>query len=127
MASTTAGDVNRVASGEKSVVFLAKNFVTEFQGAGPGFQDASADGEEFIVAGRMVVATVGISDDYVGVVIEFHSFVIEAERTHQFNPADFKPDQVIGMVDHAHLIGFGVAHAYGDIVVSEHVQLVAGR
>ena len=30
----------------------------------------------------------------------------------QIGPADLEPDEVVGVVDHAHLVGFGVAHAH---------------
>ena len=120
LAGTSAGYVNGVAGGEEFLVGLAEDFVAEFEGAGFGFEDAGADGEEFVVASGMVVAAVDVGDDHVGVVLGFQLLVVEAEGAHEFNAADFKPDEEVGVVDDAHLIGFGVADADGDIVMSEH-------
>ena len=114
------GNVDGVASGQKLVVALAKEFVAKFQGAILGFEDAGAHGEEFIVAGGVMIAAMNVGNDDEGIVLDFHEFVIEAERAHQFDAADFKPDQVIGVIHNAHLVGFGVAHTYGDIVMSQH-------
>ena len=29
----------------------------------------------------------------------------------KIRPADLEPDEIVGVVDHTHLIGFGVSHA----------------
>jgi len=120
LAGAGAGDVDGVAGGEEFVVGLAENLVAEFEGAGLGFEDAGADGEEFVVARGMMVTAVDVGNDHVGVVFDLHALVVEAEGAHEFDAADFKPDEKIGVVDHGHLIGFGVADADGDIVMSEH-------
>ena len=121
LAGARAGYVDGVAGGEEFVVGLAQDFVAELEGAGLGFEDAGADGEEFVVTSGMVVAAVDVGDDDVGVVLEFHLFVVEAEGAHEFDAADFEPDEEVGVVNNAHLIGFGVADADGDIVMSEHL------
>lgn len=121
LAGASAGYVDGVAGGEEFVVGLAEDFVAELEGAGLGFEDAGADGEEFVVASGMVVAAVDVRDDHVGVVFELHALVVEAEGAHEFDAADFEPDEEVGMVDNAHLIGFGVTHADGDVVMGEHV------
>ena len=36
----------------------------------------------------------------------------QAQGAQQFHAANLKPDQVVGIVDDAHLIGFGIAHPY---------------
>jgi len=120
LAGAAAGYVDGVAGGEEFVVGLAEDFVAELQGAGLGFEDACADGEEFVVARGMMVAAVDVRDDHVGVVFDLHALVVEAEGAHEFDAADFEPDEEIGVVDNSHLIGFGVADADGDVVMSEH-------
>ena len=121
LAGARAGYVDGVARGEEFLVGLTEDFVAELEGARLGFEDARANGEEFVVAGGMVVAAMDVGDDDVGVVLEFHLFVVEAEGAHEFDAADFKPDEEVGVVDNTHLIGFGVADADGDIVMSEHL------
>ncbi len=120
LAGASAGYVDGVAGGEEFLVGLTEDFVAELEGAGLGFEDARADGEEFVVARGMVVAAVDVGNDDVGIVLEFHLFVVEAESTHEFDAADFEPDEEVGVVDNTHLIGFGVADADGDVVMSEH-------
>ncbi len=122
LAGASAGYVDGVAGGEEFLVVLAEDFVAEFEGASFGFEDAGADGEEFIVAGGMVIAAVDVSDDDVGVVLKLHLLVVEAEGAHEFNATDFKPDEVVGVIDDAHLIGFGVADADGGVVMGQHVE-----
>jgi hypothetical protein len=39
----------------------------------------------------------------------FHILVIKPKRFAKVGPCNLHPDQVIGMVDHPHLIGFGIA------------------
>src|SRR5258707_15401930 len=68
----------------------------------------------------MMIAAMHVGDDDEGVVFDFHELVIEAEGAHQLDTADFKPDQIIRVVHHAHLVGFGVAHTDGYIVIFEH-------
>ena len=120
LTGASTGNVDGVAGGEEFLVGLAEDFVAELEGASLGFEDARADGEEFVVTGGMVVAAVDVGNDDVSVVLEFHLFVVEAEGAHEFDATDFEPDEEVGVVDNAHLIGFGVADADGDIVMSEH-------
>ncbi len=48
-----AGNVNGVARGQQLVVALTQEFVAEFQCAIFRFEDASADGQEFVVPGKV--------------------------------------------------------------------------
>ena len=99
------------------IVAVTQYFIGKPNGAVFGFRDAGADTQLFIVARGMQIAAADFGDYDVAVVRRFHFFVLDAERTHQFHAADFKPDQEIGVVDHAHLIGFGVTHADGGVVI----------
>ena len=58
-----------------------------------------------------------VGDYDVAIVLRFHALVLDAERAHQFHAADLEPDQIVRVVDDAHLVGFGVAHAYCRVVV----------
>jgi len=44
-------------------------------------------------------------------VLQFHLLVVEAEGAHELHAADLEPDEVVGVVDDAHLVGFRVADA----------------
>jgi hypothetical protein len=49
-------------------------------------------------------------------VARFHVLVADAGGAAIFGPSDFHPDQVVGVVHHAHLVGLGVAHAEASLV-----------
>jgi len=120
LAGASAGYVDGVPGGKELLIGLAEEFIPEFEGAGFGFEDAGADSEEFVVTGGMMIAAVGVGDNHVGVVLKLHLLVVEAEGAHELDAADLKPDEEVGVVNNAHLIGFGVAHADGDVMMSEH-------
>ncbi len=44
--------------------------------------------------------------------LALHGFVVEAEAAHELGAANLKPYEVVGVVDDAHLVGFGVANPY---------------
>jgi hypothetical protein len=43
-------------------------------------------------------------------------FVIEAARADEFDPADLHPNEIIGVVNDTHLIGFSVADSNASLV-----------
>jgi len=120
LACAAARDVKGMAGGEEFLVLLAVEFVAELQGAIFGFEYGSANGEEIVVARRMQIAASNVRYDDIRVIVYFHLLVVETQRAHEFNAANLEPDQVIGVVNDAHLVGFGVADANGFIVMSEH-------
>src|ERR1700674_626669 len=68
----------------------------------------------------MVIPAVRVSNHDPAVVLDLHSLVLEAQRAHQFHAADLEPDQVIRVVDHAHLIRLRVAYAHHRIMIFNH-------
>ena len=46
-----------------------------------------------------------------------HVAIAAPDRAQQLAAADFEPHEVVGVIDHAHLVGFGVAHP--DVDASE--------
>src|SRR6202158_5824609 len=63
-----------------------------------------------IVYGSLVAAA-GIDYGNEAVVFALHIFVAEAQLAEEFHTSHFKPDEMIGVIDDAHLVGFGVADA----------------
>src|SRR4029079_5831762 len=43
--------------------------------------------------------------------VDFHLAIVPARFAQQVGTPDFEPDEVVGVIDDAHLVGFGVAHA----------------
>jgi hypothetical protein len=108
---TIHDDVSGGGFGEEEIIGRAVDFVGEAQDAAAGLGNACAD-DEFIVivCGRFVPAR-GLHDRYVNPVVSLHRFVVEPHSADEFDAPYFKPDKVVGVVDDAHLIGLGVAHA----------------
>ena len=68
---------------------------------------------------RALVAAVRFGNDDEAVVFDFHSLVFESELAAKLDAADFEPGEVISVVDDAHLVGFGVAHAHGGFGIGQ--------
>ena len=42
--------------------------------------------------------------------VPLHVAIGKSQLAHKVDASDFEPDEVIGVVDHTHLVGFRVAH-----------------
>src|SRR6266536_2062699 len=69
-----------------------------------------------IIVHRSLVAAAGIDDGDEAVVLGFHLFIGEAKLAQQFDASYFEPDKVVRVIDHTHLIGFGVSDANAGFV-----------
>ena len=69
-----------------------------------------SDDDFLIEARREEVAAASFGDRQVDAILPLHLFVAEADRFAVLNARDLHPDQVVRIVDHAHLVGFGIAH-----------------
>jgi hypothetical protein len=107
------------AGGQQHAVSLAKKFVTESDGPIPGFRDASANGQELIVTRWLNIAAMGVNDHDVTIVCDFHGFVLDTEGAHQFHATNLEPDEIVRVVNDAHLIGLGVAHPYRSVMMRQ--------
>ena len=113
-------NVGGFAGREQSVIGFAEDFVAEANDAVFGFGDARANAEDFVIACRMVVTALHIGDDDLAIVFKFHTLVFDTKSSHQLDAADFEPDEVVRVIDDAHLVGFDVTHAHTRIVKSLH-------
>ena len=66
-----------------------------------------------VVARRLAVLAVRL-DDRQREPVGFHLAIGPARVAEQVGAADLEPDEVVRVVDDAHLVGFGVAHAHPD-------------
>src|ERR1700732_2292104 len=65
-----------------------------------------------VIAGWSFVAAARVDHRNKQTVAAFHIAIRKSKLPHQFHTPDFKPDEVVGMIDHSHLIGLGIAHPY---------------
>jgi hypothetical protein len=72
----------------------------------------SADQDFVVVAGRRAIAATGFVYRQDALVLGFQLAVGKAQGAQQFDAANLKPDQVVGIVDNAHLVGLGIAHSH---------------
>src|SRR3982074_630112 len=70
----------------------------------------SAHDDFIVITRRSLVAAARIDDGDAAAIFCLHVTIRKTELPQQFHPADFKPNEVIGMIDDAHLVGFRVAH-----------------
>jgi hypothetical protein len=60
-----------------------------------------------IVYGSLIAAA-GIDHGNKAVVVALHISIAEAELAEEFDTPHFKPDEMIGVIDNAHLVRFGI-------------------
>src|ERR1700688_1202983 len=104
-------DVRGLAFGQQRSRFRASQFIAETNHFLPHMFQPRPHNDLVIIMYRGLVAALRIDDRDEAIVFALHIFIAEAKLPHQFNPSNFEPDEVIGMVDDAHLVGFGIAHA----------------
>lgn len=97
--------------GEQFAAGGAADFVGEADHARAGAGDPGG-GEDFVVvAGRAEVAAADPDDDEVQAAALLHFAVADALHAAELGAGDFHPDEVVGVVDDPHLVGFGVTDA----------------
>src|SRR5690349_2886686 len=87
---------------------------------------AGSDVEQVVVVGRGFVSDVGFGDDHQGVVVLFHFFVGKSACAAEVAAAGLEPDEVVRMMDYAHLVGLGISDPNLGFMPAVHKKL-AGR
>ena len=79
-----------------------------------------------IRAEKLDIADIGAQTVLAGVAVIFllHPLVFDTQRANQLHAAHLEPDEIVGVVDHTHLVGFGIAHPYGGVVVFDHSHVL---
>ncbi len=107
-------DVVSLSRCEELAVGGPPDLVTEGDGAAAQFEQSGADQNLVIVPGGLAVGGPHLGHREERVVVNLHVAVVESIITTELDPADLEPDEVVGMVDDAGLIGLGIADAGGD-------------
>src|SRR5712692_3613043 len=99
------------AGGEKRSGFLMNHFVAEVDSAGAHGGHARADTQHVVIPRRPMVTALRFGDHDVAIVLKLHLFVGRAHLTDGLDAPDLEPDEIMGVIYDAKLVGFGVAHA----------------
>src|SRR6266446_4799011 len=103
-------DERRFGGGEQLVGLRPLHRVSENHPSRGQVPHPAADANHIIIARRLAVADVNIRDGEVRPLL-FQVLVGHATLTEVFRARHIHPDEIVRVVDEAHLIGFGVVHA----------------
>ena len=67
--------------------------------------------QHIVKSGGPLVAAIGFGDDDEAIVLDLHLLVFKAQLAAKLDAARFKPDEIICVIDDAHLVGFRITHA----------------
>lgn len=102
--------------GKKALSGGGADLVPKLNQPGIGADDFRFNQDFVIVTGRGEKTALRFDDGKQNSLRVLQVLIVEAARPNQFYPSDFHPDEVIGMIDDPHLIGFGISHAKADLV-----------
>ena len=106
------GRVHGVAGGQHRAVGAPDRFVIKLHAHRRQLPRPRADLHLIVVARALPVFAVRFDHRQLDAVV-FHLAVGPAGLAQPVGAANLEPDQIVRVVDHAHLVGFGVAHADG--------------
>lgn len=101
------------------------HLIVEGDKAAADVGDFREDDHLIVKARRTHVTAVRLRDRQKDAVFNFHFAVTKADRLAVFHASHFHPDQVVGVVNHAHLIGLGVSDPNDCFVFRHSLQIVA--
>src|SRR5208282_3220141 len=114
--SRIGDDVRGFAFGQQLACFRVSQLVSETDHFLPHMFQVRAHDDLVIIVYGSLVAGLGIDNGDKAIVFALHFLIAEAELAHEFDTSYFKPDEMIGVIDEAHLVGFGVADAEASLV-----------
>src|SRR5256886_10487294 len=106
------GDERGLARGEQVVRPRPLDRVAEGDAPGRELAHPAADPHQVVVAGGGAVADVDLGDGEVDTLL-LELLVGQPRLAHQFGAGAVEPDEVVGVVDHAHLVRLGIIDAQG--------------
>src|SRR6266704_1713851 len=106
------GDERGLARGEQVVRPCPLDRVAEGDAPGRELAHPAANPHQVVVAGGGAVADVDFGDGEVDALL-LELLVGQPRLAHQLGAGAVEPDEVVGVVDHAHLVGLGIIDAQG--------------
>src|SRR5882724_4031649 len=114
---SVGNDMRSLAFSQQGVVAGAHEFVSENNDALTKITDVGPHDQFVVVECGSLVAATSIDQGDEELIVLLHLLVGKAKLAHQVDPPDFKPDEVIRVVNNAHLVSFSVMDAdaaFGD-------------
>lgn len=103
------------AGGEEARCFAifgdGPHLISERDGAMVRAGDDGGDFDFIVIARGAQIAAIDLGDREENAVIALEIFVAETVGAAVIDAGNFHPDEIVGVVDDAHLIGFRIAHA----------------
>ena len=109
-ALSVENNMQRVTAGNQSFRLLSNNLVLELNRTFAECFDPSFDGQHVVIAGGSVIPALDLCHCEVSTIFPFEVAIGKSSLPAEFCSPHFKPDQVVGVVDKAHLVRFGVAN-----------------
>src|SRR5581483_7674 len=103
-------DVSGFAFRQQRAIGLADDLVPEVEQRISYVFQPGAYQDAVVVPGRGPKPAARVYYGNEASIRDFHFFVSEAELAKQLYATNLKPDQIVRVVDHAHLVGLGVTH-----------------
>src|ERR1700677_4414642 len=75
----------------------------------------SSDNNFVVISGWSLIAAAGINHGDAVAIFLLHVAIGKTELPQQFDPADFEPHKVIGVINHAHLVRLRVSHPHAGL------------
>src|SRR5215469_10700722 len=104
-------DMCAIAFGQQRLRGLMIKLISELYERAAKKFDSSTHENLIVITRRRLEAAPNFSYGDVAVVLLLHQAVLKAELAQEFDSSNLEPDNVIRMVNHAHLVGLRVAHA----------------
>lgn len=101
--------MQRLAPGYSGSIGLPGYFITESYRSPGQLNDARRDDQIVFIAGRRQIPAISFGDYHIQSGLLLHIAIRESAVNAELAAADFKPDQVIGVIGDAHLVGFSVS------------------
>src|SRR5256884_1466999 len=106
------GDQRRLARGEQLARPRPRDRIPEGHAPGRELAHPATHLHQVVVPGGDPVAHADFGDGEVEALL-LELLVRQPGLAHQLGPGPVEPDQIVGVVDHAHLVGFGIIDAQG--------------
>src|SRR6185437_8045112 len=110
-AMPVANHVESLPRCDHCAVSLVENLIRKSDRAAPRLRHGSTNAQHVVELRRMLVRATRFRHHHETVILDFHFLVAESQLPHQFHARHLEPHEEIRVVDHSHLVGFGVAHA----------------